>query len=395
MDTAGVGDRVRDAAIPMNGRMMHSTTRELTYQAYGEADQAIYAISRGGINEELICAADEYENVSFEFDQKCTSVNLDDPSASFEHIHSGQKTDLKPDVIIGADGAFSAVRKQMMRGDRFNYQQHYLPHGYKELFIPAGANNSYQIEKKALHIWPRGDHMLIALPNADGSFTCTLFMPFEGATGSFEALKEPKAARNFFEEIYPDAIDLMPTFDHDFQNNPTSSLVTIRCSPWVHQDKVALIGDASHAIVPFYGQGMNSGLEDCRIFGECLKDGGSDWHEILGLYAKRRKENADAIAELALRNFTEMRDSVGNPDFLLKKKVERKIADLFPGEFVPTYSMVTFSQTPYSQALSLGDKQEELLNKILNDHDVATRLNEASFEPELAKAYQDWRGKLA
>jgi kynurenine 3-monooxygenase len=391
MDTAGVGDRIRDAAIPMNGRVMHSTSRELTYQAYGEAGQAIYAISRGGINEELICAADEFENVTFEFDQKCTRVSLDDPSASFEHVHSREKTTVKPDILFGADGAFSAVRKQMMRGDRFNYHQHYLPHGYKELFIPAGTDNTFQIEKNALHIWPRGDHMLIALPNADGSFTCTLFMPFEGAQGSFEALSDPQSARTFFEDIYPDAIDRMPTFDHDFQANPTSSLVTIRCSPWVHQDKVALVGDASHAIVPFYGQGMNSGLEDCRIFGECLNEGGSDWHQILKLYQARRKENADAIAELALRNFTEMRDSVGNPNFLLKKKIERKIADLFPGEFTPTYSMVTFSQTPYATALRLGDRQEEFLESILKQDGIANRLNDEDFTPELVKAYQDWR----
>ena len=214
-------------------------------------------------------------------------------------------------------------------------------------------------------------------------------MPYAGGAGNFENLKDG----GFFESL-SDAIAMMPTFDQDFQNNPTSSLVTIRCMPWVHEDKVALIGDASHAIVPFYGQGMNSGLEDCRIFAECLKEGGDDWHAVMGLYQERRKINADAIAELALRNFTEMRDSVGNPQFLLKKKIERKIADLYPNEFVPTYSMVTFSQTPYDVALKMGDRQETLLNSLLSVDNIAQRLEDDAIVPVLQSAYKAWRSDL-
>ena len=390
MADAGIADQVREVAIPMYGRVMHSVAGELTMQPYGKSDQAIYAISRSGINEELINGADAFDNVSFSFDERCVHVDLDKPSATFKNLHTGAETTIEADILIGADGAFSAVRSKMMLRDRFNYSQHYLPHGYKELFIPGNPNGSYKIEKEALHIWPRGDQMLIALPNLDGSFTCTLFMPFKGKEGSFEALGSQEAARAFFQEVYPDALDLMPTFDDDFADNPTSSLVTIRCSPWVHEDKVALIGDASHAIVPFYGQGMNSGLEDCRIFAESLAEGGDDWHQVLQIYQNNRIENANAIAELALRNFIEMRDSVGNPAFLQKKQLEKKLASMFPERFVPTYSMVTFSHTPYAEALKLGDEQEVMLKQMMEKPGLFDDLDTPQTEAFLSETFATW-----
>ena len=389
MAEAGVADRVRDVAIPMSGRVMHSVEGELTPQPYGRSGQAIYAISRTGINEELINGADTYENVEFFFDQRCIEVDLDKPGATFKHVHTGATETVEADIMFGADGAFSAVRHKMMFQDRFNYSQTYLPHGYKELFIPAGENGLSEWKRRP-YIWPRGDQMLIALPNLDGSFTCTLFMPFEGE-GSFAQLGTPEAARSFFEKVYPDALEMMPTFDEDFARNPTSSLITVRCSPWVYKDRVALIGDASHAIVPFYGQGMNSGLEDCRIFANCLEEGGDDWQAILSAYQNERIANANAIAELALRNFIEMRDSVGNPEFLRKKQLERKLAELLPNDFTPTYSMVTFSHTPYATALNEGDEQEKLLKEMMLRPKLFDELNDAGTEAFLVDSFKRWQ----
>jgi kynurenine 3-monooxygenase len=263
--------------------------------------------------------------------------------------------------LFGADGAFSSVRQRLQKTDRFNYQQHYLPHGYKELSIPATDDGGFRIEKNALHIWPRKDFMMIALPNLDGTFTCTLFMAFEGGENSFAALKTDDDVMRFFEREFPDAIPLMPTLLEDWNENPTSSLVTVRCSPYHHGDQVMILGDAAHAIVPFYGQGMNAAFEDCFLIDQLVEKHAPSWGRIGEEFSATRKDDADAIADLALYNFVEMRDKVANPAFLWRKKIEKVLHKIAPKWWIPLYTMVTFSNMPYAEAKSRAARQDRLL----------------------------------
>lgn len=364
MEKAGVFENIRSVALPMSGRMMHSTTGELTFQAYGKTDEAIYSVSRGGLNLELLNIADTFDQVTFNFNKKCTKLDLRNNQIQFQDTNT--KAIIRKDVslLFGADGAFSAVRSSLQKTPRFDYSQQYLDHGYKELTIPAGPDGSYLIDPNALHIWPRGQFMLIALPNADGSFTCTLFLPFSGPE-SFENLNSDEEILTFFNKYFADTVPLIPSLLEDFRENPTSSLVTIRCNPWRYKDKVLLMGDASHAIVPFYGQGMNSGFEDCTLLDELVDQYQDDWPEIIEHFNATRISDANAIAELALRNFIEMRDLVGDPMFLLRKKIEKHFHKKYPEDFIPLYSMVTFSHIPYSTALAEGKAQDELFAKIL------------------------------
>ncbi len=365
LEKAGIKDEVLGNAIAMKGRIMHGTDSQLTFQAYGKEDQAIYSVSRGGLNLSLIRIAEKFENVNLFFDMKCTGLDTRSGEISFEHLQTQEQTKVKADFIFGADGAFSAIRGSMQRLKRFNYSQQYLPDGYKELTIPPNEDGSFRLDKNALHIWPRGKFMMIALPNPDGSFTCTLFLPFEGKE-SFEHLNTDKEILDFFNEQFPDAVPLMPTLIEDFRNNPTPPLVTIRCNPWAWDDKVLLIGDASHAIVPFYGQGMNSGFEDCTILDEMADEFKEDWASIIREFNATRINDANAIADLALRNFIEMRDKVGDPKFLLRKKIAAWLHEKYPEDFLPLYSMVTFSHIPYSEALKEGKRQDELFERILS-----------------------------
>jgi len=357
----GIADEVEKMIIPMRGRMMHDEEGFLTFQPYGREGEAINSISRSGLNEVLMNEA-EKQGVEIKFNQSIVGVNF---NKNLLFLDDGNvKHEVKSDIIIGADGAFSVVRRLMQRTDRFNYSQHYIQHGYKELTIPADAGGSFKLERHALHIWPRGKFMLIALPNKDGSFTCTLFFPFEGDT-SFSTLKTDEQVETFFKETFPDTIRLMPTLMEDFRNNPTSSLVTIKCYPWV-KNKTLLIGDASHAIVPFYGQGMNSGFEDCRVLNQMLEDHDDDWDVVLPKFQKLRKPDADAISDLALQNFIEMRDLVADEDFLLRKKIEAQLQEKFPKEWIPLYSMVTFNEKiRYSEALRKGKIQQRIMDDVM------------------------------
>lgn len=368
LDYIGVGDRVREAAIPMYGRMMHSPSGELTYQPYGLEDQAIYSISRGGLNKILMSFAEEQENVNFHFNKKCIDVDLNKPSSSFEDNNSGDQIKVESDLIFGADGAFSAVRSTMQKQKHFDYSQTFISHDYKELSIPA-VNGDFCMDKNALHIWPRGSYMLIALPNPDGSFTCTLFLPYEGEN-SFEQLKSDEEIITFFKTTFPDALEKMPTLLEDFKANPTSPLVIVKCYPWAIEDKVSLIGDASHAIVPFYGQGMISGFEDVTVLNELIDNLGEDWNAILDAFQKFRKPNGDAIADLALKNFIEMRDLVGKGDFLVRKKLEKAIQKIYPEKFIPQYSMVSFSNIPYTEAVRLGNEQDKVLDELMQIENI-------------------------
>lgn len=377
LDLVGAGDKVREAAIAMNGRMMHGIDESLTFQPYGKEGEAIYSISRAGLNQILIDHADDYENVNFHFEHKCLDIDLDATTASFE-LANGEQKHVESDLIFGTDGAFSAVRSVMQKLKHFNYSQEYISHDYKELSIDA-KYGEFQMDKHSLHIWPRGSHMLIALPNPDGSFTCTLFLPYEGEN-SFEKLNTEAEIKAFFESKFPDALKLIPNLTELFDENPTSPLVIIRCFPWSYDGKVALIGDASHAIVPFYGQGMNAGFEDVSILNELMDKYGDNWIDLFKEFETTRKPDADAIADLALKNFIEMRDLVGQDWFLKRKKIERALYETFPKDFIPQYSMVSFTNTPYSEAVSKGNQQDLILDELATKEDILEIIERGEFK---------------
>ena len=381
LEGIGLKDQVMEIALPMKGRMMHAIDGELTFQQYGKDDQAIYSVSRGLLNQLMLNKADENEHVIMYFDRKCEDIDLKNNQVTFKHTVTGVSENKVFDHIFGTDGAFSAVRTRLQKTDRFNYSQFYLSHGYKELSIPPNPDGSHKIDSNALHIWPRGEFMIIALPNLDGSFTVTLFFPFEGPV-SFQTLNEDEKVLDFFKEQFPDALDLMPDLIADWHDNPTSSLVTIKCSPWNYSDKILLMGDASHAIVPFYGQGMNSGFEDCSVF-DAVMDESEDWQQRFNLFSRKRKENTDAIAELAFRNHIEMRDKTGDPRFLLQKKIEKNFYDKYPDKWMPLYSQVTFSHIPYSEALETGDMQQAIMNKVMDRPDIEKNWNSEEIENQI------------
>lgn len=365
LEGAGIGDAIRAIAIPMSGRMMHGVDGTLNYQPYGKEGQAINSVSRRILNMTLMDCAEQYPNITLHFNHRATDCDIDAPWVAFENTHTGEQSRVESDIIIGSDGAFSAIRERMQKTDRYNFSQDYLEHAYKELTIPPADDGGFRMEKNALHIWARKSFMMIALPNTDGSFTCTLFFPYKGEV-SFEQLRTEDDVRVFFNEYFPDAVPMMPTLIEDFFGNPTSSLVTMRAFPWVYGNTAALIGDAAHAIVPFYGQGMNCGFEDCVVMSDCIDASGGDWTAAFANYERNRKPNGDAIAQLALDNFIEMRDKVADPDFLLRKKIEAKLHAEYPRSFTPLYTLVTFSpDVPYSEALRRGRENDTLMDAIL------------------------------
>ena len=366
LEGVGIADEIKKIAIPMYGRYIHNKDGSSTVQPYGKDNQAIYSVSRADINMKLMDLAEKQANVTFHFDKKCTNVNRTSLESTFEDNNTQQLTKVKSDLIFGADGAFAASRLNLqLSSDRFEYNQHYIDCGYKELIIPPGKNGEFLMEKNALHIWPRGSFMMIALPNPDGNFTCTLFMPFTGEK-SFEKLKTKEQITAFFNEEFADAVSLMPTLIEDFITNPTASLVTVKCFPWTFDNKIALIGDAAHAIVPFYGQGMNCCFEDCVVLNELVEKHKDNWDAIMVDYQNLRKPDGDAIADLAIANFVEMRDKTADPKFLLQKKIEAKFSLKHPDKWIPLYSMVTYSpHIRYSTALIEGKKQQAIMDKIM------------------------------
>ena len=370
LERAGIIDDILSIAIPMRGRMMHDKQGNLTFQPYGTESQAINSVSRRTLNCTLMNCAEQFSNIKFHFGYKAFDIALDAPCVEFENTVNSTTHTVESDVVIASDGAFSAVREKLQKTDRFNFSQDYLEHGYKELIIPPGPNGEFFLDKNALHIWARHSFMMIALPNTDATFTCTLFFPFKGEQ-SFEKLKTEEDVLRFFNEEFPDAVPLMPTLLHDFFANPTSSLATMRAFPWVWGNKVALIGDAAHAVVPFYGQGMNCGFEDCVVLSECIDKHGDNWGAAFDEYQLSRKPNSDAIAQMAIENFVEMRDKVADPKFILRKKIEAMIHKICPDKYTPQYTLVSFSpDVPYSEALNLGRKNDELLDKIMSLPDI-------------------------
>lgn len=367
LDGVGIGDAVREIAIPMDKRAIHLVDK-LNFQNYGQEGESIYSISRGTLNRKMIDLAEE-AGATFFFEQKIWDVTLKDATLHIGETERGEWEEKKYDMVFGADGAFSRIRHRMQRQSMFNYSQEFLNIGYKELNIPANSDGSHKLDKYSFHIWPRGEYMLIALPNLDGSFTCTLFMPFEGEN-SFDSLKERKDVEAFFEKNFPDSIEVIPNLAEDFFKNPTSTLVTMKCFPWTYEDKIALIGDACHAIVPFYGQGMNAGFEDISVLYEMMLKYGDDWEAVFSEYQKSRKPNADAIAELSYRNFMEMSSKTADDKFLLQKKIEKWFSEKHPDKWIPLYSRVTFSDKPYTEALALGDFQNAIMEQVLQIENI-------------------------
>ena len=370
----GIADEIKKFAIPMYGRQIHNLDGTQVFQPYGKKEQAIYSVSRAEINMRLMDLAEQQDNVKIHFDERCANIDRATLTAHFENNSTQEKTSYKSDLLFGADGAFAASRLNMqLSSDRFEYNQHYITAGYKELIIPPGLNGEFLLEKNALHIWPRGSFMMIALPNPDGNFTCTLFMPFEGEK-SFAKLKTKEDVKKFFEEEFASAVPLMPTLLDDFFNNPTSSLVTVKCFPWTFDHKIALIGDAAHAIVPFYGQGMNCGFEDCVVLNELIDKHGEDWTAILDEYQALRKPDGDAIADMAEANFIEMRDKTADKTFLLQKKIEARFAEKYPDKWIPFYSMVTYSpHIRYSTALREGQRQQAIMDKVMATPNIESK----------------------
>ena len=364
LDRTGINPAVKDEAIPMFGRTIHGRDGSLTYQPYGKEDQAIWSVSRGRINEHLLDLAEAESGVQTYFEHKLTDVDFGTAAGTFR-VAGDTEVLIKNDFLFGADGAHSKVRRLAHSLPRFSYSQSYMPQCYIELNIPANADGSHQLEKNALHIWPRKHFMLIALPNPDGSFTCTLFLNYAGEP-SFESLTERKNVEHFFASEFPDAMDLLDSPIDTFMAREPAPLFLVHVFPWSFNDKVGLIGDAAHAIVPFYGQGMNCGFEDCAELNTLIDEHDRDWGRIFPAYENRRKPNADAIAELSKRNFVEMSDLSGDAMFQLRKKIEARFHEAYPELWTPLYSMVTFSpDVPYAKALSLGDEQNAIMGRIM------------------------------
>jgi kynurenine 3-monooxygenase len=373
---AGLWDEMRRIIVPMKGRMMHSLAGELTFQPYGKNDtEVINSISRADLNVALMNAA-EGRGVTIHFGERCMGFDAGSGAARFRNEETGRETRVEASTLIGTDGSASAIRMEMQKLGRFNLSQEYLDYGYKELTIPAGPGGKHVLEPNALHIWPRGAYMLIALPNIDGTFACILFLPFEGGE-SFATLDTAEKAAAFFRDKFSDAVPFMPQLQENYSANPTGAMVTIKCSPWHWSRTALLLGDAAHAIVPFFGQGMNCAFEDSTVFLELLDRHGSDWEKLYTEFEHARKADTDAIADLALENFIEMRDRVADPRFLFRKRVELALEAKYPRLFIPKYAMVTFHRVPYAVALSRGQIQDRLLAQLC---DSVTRVEDLDWQ---------------
>jgi kynurenine 3-monooxygenase len=374
----GIADEVLQIAIPMKGRHIHNHDGSHAFQPYGKEGQYINSVSRGQLNGKLMDLAEQH-GVYLHFNHSLKHINFRNKLIAFE-------VDNKPNTInfellFGSDGAYSAARlSHMLQHNKFEYHQFYIDCGYKELSIPAGPEGSFLLEKNALHIWPRKAYMLIALPNLDGTFTGTLFFPFEGET-SFERLKNEEDVTQFFNETFPDVVPLIPNLTEQFFQNPTSSLVTVKCYPWIREDNFCLIGDAAHAIVPFFGQGMNAGFEDCSVLNELMERFGENWNSILSEFQSLRKPDGDAIADLAINNFNEMRAKTADPKFLLQKKIEAKLHEHHPDKWIPAYAQVTFSPSiRYSEALRNSLRQEAIMQQVMQMEGIEQKWSDTSVE---------------
>ncbi len=382
----GIADEISDLAIPMYGRIMHSVEGELTHQPYGKEGQAIYSVSRGGLNARMMDIAERDGNVQIFYNERCVDADLEEGVVYLENTETGVRTKAEADLVFATDGAFSAVRyNAMQKKDRFTYSQTYIEDGYREILLPANEDGSYKLDKNALHIWPRGRFMLIALANEDGSFTCTLFMPFDQGENSFKQLTSKEHVETFFKTTFPDFYDMMPEIADAWEDHPLSSLAIVRCFPWAF-GKTVLMGDAAHATVPFYGQGMNCGFEDCTVMDELINKYGEDWETIFSEFQTLRKPNGDAVQDLSLYNYHVMRDYVADPMFLLRKKIEKRIFEKHPDKWMPLYSQVTFSDIPYAEAIKTGNRQEKIMDQVMAQPNIEAVWDSEEVEQQILNA---------
>ena len=393
--TVGAEKEIEKIAIPMYGRMMHSEKGELTFQPYGKEGQAIYSVSRGGINAKMMDIAEELGDAEISYNRRCVDADLENGIVYLEDTRTGERSEVTSDVVFAADGAFSAVRyNAMQKQPRFDYSQKYIEDGYREILLPANEDGTYKMDKHALHIWPRGRFMLIALANEDGSFTCTLFMPHEGHEYSFDKLNSKEDVDVFFRTVFPDFHEMMPNVADAWEDHPLSSLAIIRCYPWSF-GRTVLMGDAAHATVPFYGQGMNCGFEDCSVMWELMQKHGDDnWPLIFDEYQRLRKPNGDAVQDLSLENYHVMRDFVADPDFLLQKRFERRISELYPDKYIPLYSQVSFTHIPYSEAYAKGKEQDAFMKDLMSKNDLEAMFEDGSVDDLVHRIMQNEEVKL-
>ncbi|HIB36334.1 NAD(P)/FAD-dependent oxidoreductase [Mesonia sp.] len=379
MKLVGLEQKALEICIPMNGRMIHDQEENTFLSPYsGLEHEYINSISRTDLNALLLDEAEKMENVSIQFNQECLEVNSEKATATFKDYHSGEETTIVADLIFGTDGAGSALRKSMMndRSFLFSFSQDYLQHGYKELTIEPSKEGDFQLYKNALHIWPRGENMLIALPNLDGSFTVTLFMSYAEGDYNFNNITSAAKAEEYFKKYYPDALKLMPNLGEEFFENPTGALGTVKCSPWYSHGKSLLMGDAAHAIVPFYGQGMNASFEDVVVFDEALENHIGDWETTFKAYQKARKKDTDAIADLAIDNFYEMKEHTAAPIFQQKRKLEMALEQEFPAEYASKYRLVTFQeQIGYAEAMQRGRAQDKAMLRLISEEKITEDLS--------------------
>jgi len=388
----GLEEKVKELCIPMNGRMLHDRKGNTILSNYsGRENEFINSISREGLNKLLLDEAEALDNVSFQFNKKCTHIDFENTTASFYNYETKEDFSLSSSIIIGTDGAGSILRKSYYLAKKFlfSFSQEYLTHGYKELTIEATETGGYKAYKNALHIWARGDFMLIALPNLNGSFTVTLFLSYNNDSYNFNNLTTKKIVTEFFEKEFPDALNLMPNLAHEFFENPTAPLGTVKCTPWHYKGNTLLMGDAAHAIVPFYGQGMNASFEDVVELDAILDTHSGNWEMIFAEYEKTRKKDTDAIADLAIDNFHEMKSHVGQTIFQDKRKIEMTLEKEFPNEYASKYSLVTFKENiGYREAMLRGRAQDKAILNMLTDNlldingNLKTMLNNIKMETE-------------
>ena len=371
----GMMEEVTPLLIPMKGRMLHMEDGSEKFSPYGQRDdEVIYSVSRRDLNRLMVARAVEAPDVNVVFEQKCIAIDFESSQLTLEKVGTGSSQEKAFELLIGCDGAGSKVRRSLMEQIGGQSTSDFLDHDYKELEIPAGAGGTWQLEKEGLHIWPRGEFMLIALPNLDGSFTVTLFLPKQG-TPSFESLADEQSVDAFFKKTFPTARALMPDLVEDFFGNPTGRLGTVRCQPWHLEDQCLLLGDAAHAIVPFHGQGMNCAFEDCVVLDRLLDKWGGDWGKVNPELTTSRKPDADAIAQMAIENYTTMRSTVTDPKYGLKKAIGFELERRLPELFIPRYSMVMFHDMPYSEAFEKGEIQRSILDELVKGIDSVDDVN--------------------
>ena len=373
LDRVGAGDRVREISVPCYGRYIHSVDGTVDYQPYGNRREAIHSVARNELNDVLIDMALAQPGIHVHFEEKCLEVDLETPEVTFQSLRTNEVTRFRAGRVFGADGANSRVRAAMQLVPGFRQRQEFFEQAYKEISVPPAPSGDWALPADAIHIWPRRHYMLIGFPNRDRTFTFALHMPFEGEP-SFASIRTPDALLELFRRSFPDALPYVPSLIEDYFGRPESKMITVRCAPWVYDEKVALIGDAAHAIVPSYGQGANCGFEDCSVLYDCLQAAGGDWGQTLRDYEASRKPNADAIADLALEHFHELRDFVGSSDFLLRKELERWVNELYPDRYAPLYSLISFTNVPYAEAMRQDREQRTLVDRLLAVPDVREKL---------------------